>query len=128
MAFTRSSAAAGLVAPAFVAVSIAAGAVFAGAVAAAGPVWPLPGGGSASDTIADLEDQGYNVQINWVNGRSTTPLSQCSVSAIHNPNRSTDPPDTFTTVYVDVSCPDDDYGAGFGSGFGGGFGIGFGFG
>ena len=48
------------------------------------------------------------------------PLSQCWISAIHNPNRSGEPPTTFTTVYVDVACPDD-YDADFG------FGVGFGF-
>ena len=86
------------------------------AVAAAEPVWPLPGGGSASDTIADLEAQGYNVQINWVRGDPSTPLSQCTVSAIHNPDRSPDPQHSFTTVYVDVACPDNDYSFGFGFG------------
>jgi len=42
------------------------------------------------------------------------------VPAIHNPNRSGEPPQTFTTVYVDVSCPgdsDDDFGFLFGFGF-----------
>ena len=75
-------------------------------IAVADPVWPSAGDQSASATIEDLEAQGYNVQINWVNGNITQPLSQCSVSAIHNPNRSAEPPETFTTVYVDVSCPD----------------------
>ncbi len=88
-------------------------------IAAANPGWPSAGDQSASATIEDLQAQGYNVQINWVNGRSTQPLSQCSVPAIHNPNRSGEPPETFTTVYVDVSCPDDsDSDPGFGFGFG----------
>ena len=88
--------------------------------AAADPLWPSAGDQSASATIEDLEAQGYNVQINWVNGGSIQPLSQCSVPAIHNPNRSGEPPATFTTVYVDVSCPDysDDSGFGFGFGLG----------
>ena len=88
-------------------------------IAAADPVWPSAGDQSASATIEDLEAQGYNVQINWVSGNITQPLSQCSVSAIHNPNRSGGPPETFTTVYVDVSCPDypDDFDLGFGFGF-----------
>ena len=90
-------------------------------IAAADPVWPSAGDRSASATIEDLEAQGYNVQINWVNGGSIQPLSQCSVPAIHNPNRSGEPPETFTTVYVDVSCPDysddSDFGFGFGLGF-----------
>jgi hypothetical protein len=88
-------------------------------IAVADPVWPSAGDQSASATIEDLEAQGYNVQINWVNGNITQPLSQCSVSAIHHPNRSAEPPETFTTVYVDVSCPDysDDFHLGFGFGF-----------
>ena len=88
--------------------------------AAADPLWPSAGDQSASATIEDLEAQGYNVQINWVNGGSIQPLSQCFVPAIHNPNRSGEPPATFTTVYVDVSCPDysDDSGFGFGFGLG----------
>lgn len=86
-------------------------------VAAADPVWPFAGAESAAATIEDLEAQGYNVQINWVNGHSTRPLSQCAVPAIHNPNRSGEPPETFTTVYVDVSCPSDDSDFGFGFGF-----------
>ncbi len=119
MPLTRRRAAAGLAA-----VAIAAELIASAAVTAADPVWPPHGGGSASDVIADLEAKGYNVQINWVNGHSTTPLSQCSVSAVHNPDRSPPPPTSFTTVYVDVSCPDEDYGFGFGSGLGIGFGFG----
>ncbi len=86
--------------------------------AAAEPVWPSPGDQSAAATIEDLEAQGYNVQINWVSGDRNQPLSQCSVSAIHNPNRTAEPPTTFTTVYVDVSCPDYWDGPDFGFGFG----------
>jgi hypothetical protein len=87
-------------------------------IAAADPVWPSADDQSASATIEDLEARGYNVQINWVNGGSRQPLSQCSVPAIHNPNQSAEPPETFTTVYVDVSCPDYSDHIGFGFGFG----------
>ncbi|MDT5091240.1 MAG: hypothetical protein QOH60_603 [Mycobacterium sp.] len=90
--------------------------------AAADPVWPVAGGESAAETIRDLEDQGYTVQINWANGYSTVPLYLCQVNAIHNPDRSAEsPPPEFTTVYVDVHCPDD-YNHDWGH-----FGIGFGF-
>ncbi|EUA72225.1 hypothetical protein I540_1775 [Mycobacteroides abscessus subsp. bolletii 1513] len=61
---------------------------------------------SPSQTISDLEDQGYDVQINYVMGNSNTPLDMCRVLAVHNPNRSGKPVDSFTTVYVDISCPD----------------------
>ena len=87
--------------------------------AAADPVWPSAGDRSAAATVEDLQAQDYNVQINWVNGNSLRPLSQCSVPAIHNPNRTGETPETFTTVYVDVSCQDysDDSGLGLGFGF-----------
>ena len=89
--------------------------------ASADPVRPMAGAESAADTIRDLEDQGYTVAINWVTGYTTQPLSQCRVSAIHNPDRSPDAvPMKSTTVYVDVTCPEDhDWGGSFG------FGIGF---
>jgi hypothetical protein len=77
--------------------------------------------GSASATIADLQAQGYDVQINWVRGTNRVPLYYCTVTGINNPNRTGNPPDplTLTTVYVDVLCPDDEWGGGFG--FGAGF-------
>jgi hypothetical protein len=83
-------------------------------LAAAEPVWPVAGAESASATIDDLQAQGYDVQINWVSGVSSVPLSWCKVTAIHNPDRSPGSENTFTTVYVDVACPneDDDWGQG----------------
>ena len=100
----------------------AAAAISAAPIAAADPVWPYAGAESAADTIRDLEGQGYTVAINWVNGYSTHPLSECSVSAINNPDRSPDAePKKSTTVYVDVACPSDhdwDSSWGFGIGFG----------
>ena len=99
---------------------VIAAAVVCPPVATAEPVWPVAGAESAAATIDDLEAQGYDVQINWVSGVSSVPLSRCNVTGIHNPDHSTDAPNTFTTVYVDVSCPnrDDDWGWG-------GVGIGF---
>jgi hypothetical protein len=89
-------------------------------VAGADPVWPVAGDDSAADTIADLEDQGYTVQINWEHGLNRTPLYRCRVTGINNPDRSgTSPPPQNTTVYVDVNCPSDDHD------WGGIFGIGF---
>ena len=75
-------------------------------VAVADPVWPVGDAESAADTIADLQAQGYEVQINWVTGYNRAPLSRCSVSAIHNPDLS-GTTTTSTTVYVDVVCPND---------------------
>jgi hypothetical protein len=97
-----------------------AAAVTAAPIASAEPVWPVAGAESAEATIADLEDQGYHVQVNWVSGVSNVSLSQCKVLAIHNPDNSPGSERTFTTVYVDVSCPnrDDDFSGGIGVGIG----------
>jgi hypothetical protein len=97
--------------------------ICAAAVASADPVWPAAGTSSAAETIRALEDQGYSVAINWVNGSSTEPLSLCRTIAVHNPDRSPDAvPTPSTTVYVDVLCPDDDdWGGSFGVGLGLGF-------
>jgi hypothetical protein len=89
-------------------------------LAAAEPVWPVAGAEDARATVDDLEDQGYDVQINWVSGVSSVPLHWCKVTAIHNPNHSPPTDDSLSTVYVDVSCPnpDDDYWGGVGVGIG----------
>lgn len=86
----------------------AAVAIVAAPNAAANPVFPEPGSGSAETVINELSAQGYDVQINWVSGVSSKPLSECRVLAIHNPSDGAGPPTTFTTVYVDVSCPNHD--------------------
>ena len=100
---------------------VAAASLAAAPVAVADPVDPEPGSESARATIDDLRNQGYNVEINWVSGVSSIPLSLCTVTGINNPDNSAGPPATFTTVYVDVSCPNHED-----SGFrlGGGIGIG----
>ncbi|WP_273735739.1 hypothetical protein [Mycolicibacterium septicum] len=83
----------------------------AGVLAASAPqagADPTAGEQSADAVISDLEDQGYSVEINWVGGVSTTPLSECSVKGIHNPDRSSPPaPKSSITVYVDVACPNE---------------------
>jgi hypothetical protein len=81
---------------------------------------PVVGGGSADATINELREQGYDVAVNWVSGDSNAPLGTCHVAGIHNPDQSSDrDPATFTTVYVDVACPDHQapVGIGFGIGF-----------
>jgi len=42
-------------------------------------------------------------------GYNTKSLSVCRVSNINNPGQWDPPPGTFTTVYVDASCPNHDY-------------------
>ena len=68
---------------------------------------PVAGAESASATIDDLEAQGYDVQINRVSGVSPVPLSRCRVTAIDSPDHSPGSENTFTTVYVDVSFPNE---------------------
>jgi hypothetical protein len=79
---------------------------------------PALGGPTAETTINDLRDRGYDVAINWVAGNSTSSLSKCTVVAIHNPNTGDADPTTFTTVYVDVSCPSQQAPVGIGVGIG----------
>jgi hypothetical protein len=79
----------------------------AGAVVLAGPATaePVNTGGSAQSVIDGLKAEGYNVVINWLTGYDTVPLSVCTVSNIDNPDDAAPKPGAFTTVYVDVLCP-----------------------
>lgn len=82
----------------------------AGAPAAlADPVYPFAGAENAQSTIDDLQAQGYDVQINWVFGRPSVSLDRCNVTAIHNPNSAPPTGNRLETVYVDVSCPNEDH-------------------
>ena len=78
-----------------------------GAVTVAAPATAEPEdtGASAQSVIDGLKAEGYNVVINWLTGYDTEPLSVCTVSDVNNPNDTKPPAGTFTTVYVDVSCP-----------------------
>jgi hypothetical protein len=82
------------------------GPVIFGPAAAADPQYT---NGSAQSVIDELTANGYNVVINWLTGYDTKSLSVCWVSNINNPGEWNPPPGTFTTVYVDVSCPNHDY-------------------
>jgi hypothetical protein len=77
----------------------------AGAVLLASAATADPSGQSAQSVIDGLKAKGYNVVINWLTGYDTVPLSGCTVSSIDNPDDAPPPAGTFTTVYVDVSCP-----------------------
>jgi len=71
---------------------------------------PAPiGTRSASDTVADLEAKGHHVQIN---GPTSGPLSLCKATGVHGLNNSNldssgnrIDEDQFSTIYVDVVCP-----------------------
>ena len=82
---------------------------------------PSASASGADAAIADLQAQGYIVQINWINGFNTKSLSQCTVTNVNNPDRSGAPPKVGDTLYVDVRCPNHDYDDG------GSIGIGIGF-
>jgi hypothetical protein len=60
---------------------------------------------SATAVIADLQKQGYTVEINGVPSGDTSLLTNCTVTEIHNPGNATPDPAVTTTVYVDVACP-----------------------
>lgn len=83
------------------------GALVVSAPAAADPQY---NDGSAESIIDDLEADGCNVVINWLTGYDTKPLSVCWVSNINNPGSWDLAPGEFTTVYVDVSCPNHECG------------------
>lgn len=88
----------------------AAGSVAGVRVAAADPVWPVAGAEPADATLRDLAAQGYNVQINWVGGYySGVALSECRVNAIHNPDGAPTSHNPLATVYVDISCPNNNF-------------------
>lgn len=99
---------------------LAAGVLAAGVampVAAAEPVQSYAGQ-PADAVIQDLEAQGYDVSINYLNGNAKG-LSRCRVAGVNDPNSSPPAPGVFTTVYVDVECSnhnDGDSGGGFGFG------------
>jgi hypothetical protein len=69
--------------------------------AAESGVLPQPGSENARDTLSDLTQQGYDVQINWVNGYPRVSLDQCWVNNINT----ADAKGTLRTVYVDIGCP-----------------------
>ena len=71
----------------------------------AAPAEPVDTGESAQSVIDNLKAEGYNVVIKWLTGYGTVPLAVCTVESVDNPDDSNPKPGAFTTVYVDVSCP-----------------------
>lgn len=71
---------------------------------------PVDSGQSAQSVIDGLKAEGHNVVINWLTGYDTVPLSLCTVEGVNNPDDAAPPAGSFTTVYVDVSCPNHLYG------------------
>jgi hypothetical protein len=85
-----------------------AGLLVAAGLAAAGPASAVSAVDmSAADTVRQLTDEGYSVQIN---GTAEVPLAECRTTGVHGiPNgvRGDMDPLQSTTVYVDISCPSD---------------------
>ena len=70
----------------------------------AGPAWadppaiPEAGSESAAATIGDLDDAGYDVQIQYENGTPEVPLSQCAVTNIDTVGSAGSQPLAYMTV------------------------------
>jgi hypothetical protein len=65
------------------------------------PAIPAAGSESAAATIGDLDDAGYDVQIQYESGAPEVPLSQCAVTDINTVGSAGSQP----LAYVTVSCP-----------------------
>jgi len=75
--------------------------VLAPAASADPPNLPQPGSESAAATIGDLDDAGYDVQLQFENGSPNSPLSQCTVTNINTVGAAGSQP----LAYVSVDCP-----------------------
>jgi hypothetical protein len=88
-------------------ISATVGTLAATALGLAGTAAAAPlGGSSAADTVQSLQAQGFNVQIN---GTAIVPLSRCTTTGVNGvpaAHTAGQLETQFTTVYVDISCPD----------------------
>ena len=60
------------------------------------------GGGNAADTMQQLEELGYDVQVN---GGVYAPLERCTVTRVHAPGNHE--LGDFNNAQITVSCPGD---------------------
>jgi len=92
------------------AVPVAVGLCFPSAVAAADNVQNL--GATAGDVLGQLESWGYNVMLNGVQQDvrylSDRQRSGCLVRGIHPTVAGPLATGSSQTIYVDLTCPDDD--------------------
>ena len=65
------------------------------------PSIPQPGSESAAATIGDLDNAGYDVQLQYENGAPDSPLSQCTVTNINTIGSAGSQP----LAYVTINCP-----------------------
>ena len=94
---------------------LGAGVVLASAAVPVAEAEPVPSyaGQSATAVIDELQAQGYDVRINYLNGNAKG-LERCRVADVNDPNSSPPAPGAFTTVYVDVECSNHNDGDGDG--------------
>jgi hypothetical protein len=88
----------------FIVTAAAFGTLAAAALGLAGTAGAVPQGGTAADTAASLEAEGYNVAFN---GSVSAPLSECAVLGVHPrlDDAATRAEKENSTVFIDVSCP-----------------------
>ena len=65
------------------------------------PPIPEAGSESAAATIGDLDDAGYDVQIQYENGTPEVPLSQCAVTNIDTVGSA----GSQQLAYITINCP-----------------------
>ncbi len=81
--------------------------------AAADPILPTAGNGSASDAVSQLQAAGYDVSINFLEGNPNVPLSECRTQSISGLKGMTTATDVMmmlmdgqlSQVSIDVTCP-----------------------
>jgi hypothetical protein len=69
--------------------------------ALADPIIPEAGSESAAATIGDLDDAGYDVQIQYESGTPEVPLSQCAVTNINTIGSA----GSQQLAYITINCP-----------------------
>lgn len=75
--------------------------MFASPAPADPPNVPTAGSESAAATIGDLDDAGFDVQINYENGVPNVPLSQCTVTDINTIGTAGSQP----IATITINCP-----------------------
>ena len=65
------------------------------------PNIPEPGSESAAATISDLDNAGYDVNLQFENGAPNVGLSQCTVTDINTAGSAGSQP----IAYVTINCP-----------------------
>ena len=87
--------------PRIVAFAVLGAAVVLAPQALADPVGiPEAGSESAAATVSDLDDLGYDVQLQYENGVPDVPLSQCTVTDINTVGSA----GTDLLAYVTINC------------------------